>query len=273
MRQSIFDIENRIDKSKEFKKIIDVIFEYGTLTYNYTSYSFINFVDNYIFPIWPYRDTFLDCREYLEHIGVTEYCIKNEVVFDIPFINLIEFLLNMNWYIDNEFRNRDQIEWRSNKLISILDRNLELILEKVNYKSEVIEDRVIVVKRDADVDSVLNLVSSPIADVILSYNDRRNQNNIEIKKSILKELDLFIEKSKKKYQGYDKQLYDSIQTIVNEMGINHPIKNEPYINFEQSELIAWYDKCFLMMLHIIRYEDINEIKKERLYLVKNVRED
>ena len=57
--------------------------------------------------------------------------------------------------------------------------------------------------------------------------------------------------------------------IVNKMGINHPIKEEPYKNFTDKELIKWYDNCFVMMIHAIRTVQVNKIKNERKQLLNN----
>ena len=79
---------------------------------------------------------------------------------------------------------------------------------------------------------------------------------------------MYIEKEKNKYKNYDKKLYDSIGTIVNKIGINHPITEKALENLTETEKIEWYDKCFKMMIHLLRYEEINNIKKERNNLIK-----
>ena len=53
------------------------------------------------------------------------------------------------------------------------------------------------------------------------------------------------------------------------MGVNHPIKDEPYKSFAEEQLLEWYDKCFLMMLHVIRAKEVKKIKNERKALVSN----
>ena len=76
-------------------------------------------------------------------------------------------------------------------------------------------------------------------------------------------MDLYIENNKKIYQSSDKDTYNSIQVIVNKMGINHPIKEKPYKSFDDEKLIEWYDKCFKLMIHLIRIKEINDINNER----------
>lgn len=85
-------------------------------------------------------------------------------------------------------------------------------------------------------------------------------------KKILKAIDLYIEENIK-VKSFDSDLYDSIGTIVNKMGVNHPIKEEPYKSFTEGQLLEWYDKCFLMMLHAIRAKEVKTIKNERKELV------
>lgn len=47
------------------------------------------------------------------------------------------------------------------------------------------------------------------------------------------------------------------------MGINHPIREEKYKNLSEEELLKWYDKCFLLMLYVIRRKEVKNINEER----------
>lgn len=268
--KSIFEIENRLDITKEFSKFIEVFHEdtnavlvredYHTSTYM----TFIDAIENTVFLKWKYRDTFLDIDEYLEHIGVRkeaidylEYNIDKET-----FLRYIEFIFNMIALIDNE----KSITIQPLTMAAI--ENIPIILEKMNYKIEKVdEEKYIITKRNADVDSVLTKVPQNISRLLLEYNDFRIQNNIEAKRKILKDIDLYIEKHKEIKGQTDNELYNSIGMVVNKMGVNHPIREEPFKSFKEIELMEWYDKCFFMMLHAIRTVDINKIKNERKELI------
>jgi len=52
------------------------------------------------------------------------------------------------------------------------------------------------------------------------------------------------------------------------MCVNHPI-DKKLQDLTESDLIKWYDKCFLMMIHSIRALEINKIKREREQLISN----
>lgn len=266
MRKSIFEIENRLNIGKEFDSLINALFENNTIHYDYKYMSYFDFLNYYVFNIWQYRDTFTDLKDYLEHVGINSRIIDNyEPITRRPFLNFLELLLNLVLVIGDDI-GFDKIRFRSVKIKNIISHNIPLILEKMNYESYNYQNTIRIRKRDADVDSILELVPEDISALLLSYNDIRN-NNINSKKSILKGIDLYIDKNKKKYKNVDKGLLDSIETIVNNMGINHESEDKPFSDLTNSELCKWYDKCFKLMIHLIRTEDILKIKKERKELI------
>ena len=264
MIKNIFDIENRLDIQKEFMKMVEVLHKYdkGIYLSGYGYTSFIHYVNCKIFKNWLYRDTFLTVEEYIEHLGIADEILqfKKRITEEI-FLYYIQFILNMtNNYEYNHTDKKD--------LLIALMANIPLILEKMNYRAKYTDEKVIIVKRDADVDSILDKVSLPIAERLLEYNDFRIKNNMQEKKEILKAIDLYIEQNKKELSGIDNKLYNAIGTIVNEMGVNHPI-NKKFKYLTEKELLEWYDKCFLMMIHLIRGLEINKIKREREDLINN----
>jgi len=262
VRKSIFEIENRLDIKKEYARLTRALLEEEILFYNSLYMSLYDFFEENVFPKWKFRDTFTSLDEYLQHIGVN---IFSTFIIEESFLNLLEFLLNM-WKTAKDKINFNKISIMSEISFYTIEQNVPIILEKMNYTIKEEIDRVLIIKRDSDVDSILDIVSEDIVTLLLSYNDIRN-NRIEVKKQILKSLDLYIEKDKRKYKSYDSSLYDSIQTIVNEMGVNHPM-HEKYKNMSEIELCCWYDKCFKMMIHLIRTEDIISMKNERKQLLQ-----
>lgn len=269
MRKTIFEIENRLDIQKEFLKFVETFSEENGIFYDHYTMSFFRFLNVYIFNNWKYRDTYTDFYDYLEHIGISEYHLDGRVeISEERFLNFLELILNLYEKVVLNEMDYNDIDFVNEKLRNIIPHNIPIILEKLNYIAEDKGDHIILVKRDADVDSILEIVPENISDLLLEYNDIRN-NNIETKRNILKQLDLYIEEDKKKYKNIGAETYNSIQTIVNKMGVNHPIKEEPYSSFDETTLIKWYDKCFKLMIHLIRMKDIIEINKERNSLVKD----
>ena len=269
--KSIFEIENRLDIPKEFSKLVDIFQEdsnaaiYEEKYHSRTYGTFISAISKTVFLEWKYRDTFLDAYEYLEHIGINieaidylKYHINKE-----QFLYYLEFILNMVLLIDDA--NKRQIELLPMTIAAI--ENIPKILEKMNYKIKELDDKIIITKRNADIDSILETVPKDIAVTLLEYNDFRIQDDIKVKQKILKNMDLYIEKNIN-IKSFDKELDNAIGTIVNKMGVNHPIKEEPYKLFTDEQLIKWYDKCFLMMIHAIRTVQVHKIKEERKKLIQ-----
>lgn len=258
MRKSIFDLEIRIDIKREFANIKEILMEENAIFYNRNFYSLYEVINNDIFPIWKYKGIFVDFDDFCDRLGIDwDYNRCSEE----NFLLMVELLINLWKYIELNMDSESK-KYNSKRVVGYMRINLPLIIEKMNYQIKEERDKLRLIKRDSDVDSVLEIVPQSCAVLLLDYNDIRN-NKMQSKKSILKELDLFIEKNKKTYQSIDKNTYNSIQLIVNKMGINHPIEEEPYKSFDDEKLIEWYDKCFKLMLHLIRTKEINEINKER----------
>lgn len=267
MVKSIFDIENRLDIQKEFNKIVMNLHneEYTCLRDDGYYDSFIGMIDEDLFLTWKYRDTFLSVEEYLEHIGFPNYVLSGGYEISAEkFLYYLEFILNMA--LLSEKKTESSMD---PKVYAVL-QNINIILEKMNYQSEIVnDDKVIIIKRNEDADSIIRNIPESIKNVLLEYNDFRNEEDIETKKSLLKVLDLYIEKNKGKIKSLDAKLYDTIGTIVNKMGINHPIKDFPFTTLEESDLLIWYNNCFLLMIHAIRSIDISKIKNDRDNLINS----
>ena len=64
------------------------------------------------------------------------------------------------------------------------------------------------------------------------------------------------------YKNINNVTYESIQRVVNELGVNHPIHKD-YKNMPEYEICEWYDKCFKAMIHLIRSKEIKEFNDAR----------
>ena len=210
----------------------------------------------------------MDVEEFIDSIGIDPERVLLKGTYFIgqeKFILFLEFLINMYPLMKLE-----KIELSKRALA--LFQNIPIILEKMNYKLEELEDKIVITKRDSNVDSVLTKVPSNIAYLLLEYNDFKICNDINEKKAILKAIDLYLDnddkKIKKQIKSIDKELVDTFETILNNMGINHDNNDEKYKSMPDEEKIKWYDKCFLLIIHGIRAITVNEIKNERKELVK-----
>ncbi|MCI9038390.1 MAG: hypothetical protein HFJ29_00680 [Clostridia bacterium] len=267
--KSIFELENRLDINNEFEKLLQAFQGEGYAVkyknqYNLREYgSFMDGINNTVFLEWQYRDTFLNVYDYLDFIGIDEIFLENEDYNDEnKFLLYLEFILNMAKLLCYS----DKIELMPITAAAI--ENVPRILEKMNYKMEELEDKVIITKRDANADSILEKVPEDITKLLLEYNDFRISKDIKEKKRILKSLDLYMDKDNKFIKkNINNELKNCIETIVNNMGINHETEKEPFNTMTDKEKIEWYDKCYLMIIHAIRSIEIKKIMEERKKLI------
>lgn len=233
--------------------------QFGSGTYKEEKMTLIDAIDKEVFLSWKYRDTFLNTEEYLRFLGlyINESLISESTIYSIEedkFLYFLEFLVNMVELL----KTKSDVDFNDRSCATI--ENIPLILEKMNYKLAKENDKILIIKKDADIDTVIQSVPDDIGKLLLEYNDFKIKDDILAKRNILKQIDLYIEKNIK-LKGYDSGLENAIGKIINELGVNHPI-NKKYINYSNNQLIEFYDKCFIMMLHAIRIKEIIAIKDE-----------
>ncbi len=256
MQKSIFDYEIRIELDKEFKNLHDMLYLTRSIYYDgwISLYTMINDV---LFPKWRYKGIFIDFENFLDRMEID---LDNYNSAEIDFLSVLEVLINL-WDDMCDYVCEENI---NPKIIGYFEHTIPVVVEKMNYEMYKDVDKIRLIKRNADVDSIMECTPK-IANLLLDYNDIRN-NAIDSKKKILKGIDLYIEENKKAYKNINNQTYESIQQIVNELGVNHPIK-EKYKDMPEVEISKWYDRCFKLMIHLIRQKEVNEINVERKNLV------
>ena len=253
MNKSIFDYEVRINIGEELDNLNKVLFLANSIWRDHY-FNLYEFINNIIFPEWKYKGIFVDFEDYLDRMNINiEYLYNNS---EVDLLSVLEVLINL-WPSICDYVKRENI---NPKIIGYFESTIPIILEKLNYQIRTDGDKERIIKRDADVDSIIDCVPK-IANLLLDYNDIRN-NNIKSKKNILKGIDLYIEENNKLYKSINNQTYESIQRIVNELGVNHPIHKE-YENMPEQEICEWYDKCFKAMIHLIRCNEINDFNDAR----------
>ena len=264
MHKSIFDIEIRLNINKEFHKMVDYFHSINGTTYcNGWGYNLIRAINQKAFQEWPFRGTAISCEEYLDNIGLPNYYFKREhEISEEKFLYYLEFIYNIiSFSLMNKY-----ITIKNERVISIV-KNLNIIAEKLNYQFVKEDERFLLVKRDADVDSVLDIVEPNVSLLLLEYNDFKVKDDLNRKAEILKAIDKYIEENQSLYSKLDKNSYSSWGYIVNKFGINHKIE-EKYKNISNEERLEWYDKAFYLAIHLIRLEKIKDINQERKDLEK-----
>lgn len=255
MRMSIFNLSNNDTYKDEYIKIIKVL-NSKCITIQKKTYSYFDYINTYLFNNWKYRNTYIDCYEYLKFIGVN---VNSKKISLDAFINLIEFILNIQILIEsNKYYNDNTIYNVPAK--SIIFHNIPLILDKLNYQAYDLDDKVMIFKEDIDYEDLFSIVPDDINELILSYSNINN-NGIKTKRIILNKLYNYLLSDVEKYKSYNSSIFSSIKLVINKMGVVGEI-DKKYQNLSNYKLRKYYDYCFNMMTYLLRTEAINKYKEE-----------
>ena len=255
MRMSIFNLNNNDTFKDEYLKIIKVL-NSKCITIQKKTYSYFDYINTYLFNNWKYRNTYIDCYEYLKFIGVN---VNSKKISLDAFINLIEFILNIQILIEsNKYYNDNTIYSVPAK--SIIFHNIPLILDKLNYQAYDLDDKVMIFKKDIDYEDLFSIVPDDINELILSYSNINN-NGIKTKRIILNKLYNYLLSDIEKYKSYNSSIFSSIKLVINKMGVIGDI-DKKYQNLSNYKLRKYYDYCFNMMTYLLRTETINKYKEE-----------
>lgn len=274
-RKSIFELENKNDIQRECTKMYETLLDPRECVYRRRVKigSYFKFINERVFYLWPYRDTCLTVYDFIDLIGIQkrEAPVFTLLPTETQFLQFMELIYNLEQYawkvLDEDSENLD--DWQYSPKVYSAIHNIEVILSKMNCQIVEHDDKYVITKKNPDIDSIVRHIPAHVSDLLLSYGDFKIDDDLEAKKSILKSLDLHLEKDKTKLRGYDKGLYERIQSIVNKLGVNHQIK-APYDRLSKSELLEKYDECFTMMTHLLRYDAIKRIEeKNRKFFLEN----
>lgn len=256
---SIFHLENSSTYRDEYNKIMKVL-ESKCVIFDKDEYTYFDYINKHLFLNWKFRGTFLDCYDYLEHIGINH---KSRKVSKEVFFNLLEFLLNMQLLLNRLKYYSDHTKF-SVKCKSILIHNIPLLLESYGLEAYSFDDRIIISSKDLDYDQILEYLPEDINELLISYKSINN-NGIKMKRSILYKLFQFLENNRDKYKGYNTSIYNSIKTVIVKMGVSGSI-DKKYLGLSNYMLRKYYDYCYSMIIYLIHTENILKYKEE----IKNI---
>lgn len=255
MRISIFNIENNYNYKQEFTKMLKVL-NSKCITFDKKEYTYFDFINTHLFHNWKFRGTYLDCYEYLEHIGVN---LKSKKITKDNFTNFLEFILNMQLLINNLKYYQDKTKF-SVKSRSIIVHNIPIILESYNYEAYSLDDRIIISDKDIDYNDMLEILPNDIYDLFISYKNINN-NGIKTKRMIIYKIYNYMTKNIDKYKSYNSSIFNSIKLIVTKMGIIGEV-DKKYSNLSNYKIRKYYDNCISMMSYLIKTESIIKYREE-----------
>lgn len=285
MRKNIFDlIDKELDFRNEYVRLYDLIRVQKLVVFNDYKYTYIDIFDKYISE-WEYRGICTTFDEIAENIGITDF---PNMSAEESCLYLCELILNMRkflLYIKNKIEppedayyygmyNEEDYDYLYLNDKILVD-NINYIIQKLGYEIKDIDNKVILIKTNADVISTALIVEDDISNLILNYNDFKIAKDIKAKKGILLSLGQYIEPMRKDIKGKNSSLEDYIFLCLNKLNIRHnnksgKEKNEYVKKMTDEELINWYDKLYDLILIAIRLIELPNTLNDFKALKKNI---
>lgn len=226
-------------------------------------------IDRYVLPDWKYSCRCIKLNDLRKKIGIqhSSICRSN---YDIEYCLLFfELIYNLVQELIIKY-NKGEICVNKESILYKVIKNIEEILEELNYSIEKIEDRYVIVEKDAVLTSIAEKNLNICSDVI-EYRRFNLKGDIETKKAIILKLADKIEPLKIKFKGNNyNSLMDDVQMLLNNLNLRHnnlngKNKKEIIVKMSDEELEIWYDRVYDMILAVLQIDDYldnsNEIEK------------
>jgi hypothetical protein len=253
----------------EYKKLLNLISEWGTYCINNENISMEQLFNRYILN-WKYRNTYTSLKEIYDKLKLNVRA--NVRTVNDKLLTLIELVLNIDSFIDdiiyeNNSKHRNDpfseiyLIYKNNTLIF---DNCCKLMTALNYKSNIIDDKITLVKNEVDVHTTTNEnISKELSILLTEYIYFKNKNNVKEKKRIVSDIAIYLEPLRNDIPN--EKLRSTIFKIFNKLNIRHNNKegknsSEFITKMSNSEVIEWYDRCFSLCLTAIRLVDFEKTK-------------
>ena len=268
--KSIFDLERSINLKEAYNIVIADLKNTVVNPHAYRGELLFSCLNEGI-KTWPYRNAANSIDMYTYSHGFSLYGGKNQdMIYSFELIaNLLKWISSSE---SNFISQRRAVFGTGLDLIAECCRcyeNIAYFVEKLNMsiREKNVENsfpKYVINKRDVDVDAVLETVPA-LSEVLLTYLDIRNQNSIEAKRLILKQIADFLEPKRRQYNNtcYS-SLCDDLFYVFNNFSIRH--NNDDKINLSNKVLMELYDRTFKAAIHLLQKEDVNEFHHYIKYL-------
>lgn len=253
-RRNFFDkLVRTIDFQKEYQKIESLVLQ----PHSFHGYSIEDDIERY-FKNWKYNANYLSFKELRDQLGFTferdgYYDMPSGIIKDVnDFFDYCEMIINMIVFLPEE-----EAEYHGNKVNEII-RLINYDLNYFNHEIKKVDDKYLIVQKDALVSEVVELVEPLLADSILEYNHYLLKGDLEKKKNILVKIANALEPKRPEINELNKQLCSDYFYLINNMNIRHNNcdktdvgkYNEKFDILKSEEKEEWYDDIFQMSLLI-----------------------
>lgn len=265
-RRNFFDrIARTIDFQREYQKIESLVLQPHSLHGDSIEDSFERYFKN-----WKYNANYLSFKELRDQLKFT---FVRDGYYDVPsghikdandFFDYCEMIINMIVLLPEE-----EAEYHENNVNEII-RLIDYDLNSLNHKIRKIDDKYLIIQKDATVSEVVDIVEVSLAKIILEYNHYLLKGDLERKKNILVKIANALEPKKGEIKSMNCQLFKDYLMGINNMDIRHnncdssdtSNYNVYFHKLTINEKEEWYDEIYQMSLLIfLLLENRNRTKK------------
>ncbi|MBO4956525.1 MAG: hypothetical protein J6C50_01685 [Rickettsiales bacterium] len=283
VRKNIFEIlESKYDIEKEFNAINKLFSEPSIVAYmNYDQGQLVPLelaVNSMCFYSWKQRCgciSLADMREKLE-IDKRDYSNKNDMIICLEYFCNIIHLANTKLYYNNFLIANS---YQKTKEFVMLEKNIELLLEHINYKKVVFNEleKVILVPKNPAATAVAEISSEATSMAILMYNHASLKGQLAEKKDLLRRIAQEYEPLlDKPIDGYT-EYFKTSNNMLNNLDIRHnnkagKKKNALATSLNNEELETWYDELYQLLLFCVLIKDNKDRKDKIAEFLKGLQE-
>ncbi|WP_303320746.1 hypothetical protein [Holdemanella biformis] len=265
-RRNFFDrLARTIDFQREYQKIESLVLQPHSLHGD----SIEDSIERY-FKNWKYNANYLSFKELRDQLKFT---FVRDGYYDVPsghikdandFFDYCEMIINMIVLLPEE-----EAEYHENNVNEII-RLIDYDLNSLNHKIRKIDDKYLIIQKDATVSEVVDIVEVSLAKIILEYNHYLLKGDLEKKKNILVKIANALEPQKSEIKAINYQLFKDYFYLINNMDIRHnncdssdtSNYNAYFDKLTIEEKEEWYDEIYQMSLLIfLLLENRNRTKK------------
>lgn len=265
-RRNFFDrLARTIDFQREYQKIESLVLQPHSLPGD----SIEDSIERY-FKNWKYNANYLSFKELRDQLKFT---FVRDGYYDVPsghikdandFFDYCEMIINMIVLLPEE-----EAEYHENNVNEII-RLIDYDLNSLNHKIRKIDDKYLIIQKDATVSEVVDIVEVSLAKIILEYNHYLLKGDLEKKKNILVKIANALEPQKSEIKAINYQLFKDYFYLINNMDIRHnncdssdtSNYNAYFDKLTIEEKEEWYDEIYQMSLLIfLLLENRNRTKK------------
>ena len=222
------------------------------------------------FKNWKYNANYLSFKELRDQLKFT---FVRDGYYNVPsghikdandFFDYCEMIINMVVLLPEE-----EAEYHENNVNEII-RLIDYDLNSLNHKIRKINDKCLIIQKDAAVSEVIDIVEDSLAKIILEYNHYLLKGDLEKKKNILVKIANALEPKRPEINELNKQLCSNYFYLINNMDIRHnncdssdtSNYNVYFDKLTINEKEEWYDEIYQMSLLIfLLLENRNRTKK------------